>query len=58
MQLSNRIAMAPMTRFSVDDDYNPLPFVKEYYAQRASTLGILLISETTIILMKVVTNFD
>ncbi|KAJ5103266.1 Aldolase-type TIM barrel [Penicillium argentinense] len=49
MQLSNRIAMAPMTRFRVDDEHNPLPFVKEYYAQRASVPGTLLITEATII---------
>lgn len=49
MQLSNRIAMAPMTRFRVDDDHNPLPIVKDYYAQRASTPGTLLITEATII---------
>ncbi|GLI73599.1 chanoclavine-I aldehyde reductase fgaOx3 [Penicillium ochrochloron] len=49
MELSNRIAMAPMTRFRVSDDHVPLPLVKEYYAQRASTPGTLLITEATII---------
>ncbi|EKV08070.1 NADH:flavin oxidoreductase/NADH oxidase family protein [Penicillium digitatum] len=47
VELSNRIAMAPMTRFRADDKYTPLPFVKEYYAQRASVPGTLLISEAT-----------
>ncbi|KAJ5615661.1 hypothetical protein N7537_000775 [Penicillium hordei] len=47
VELSNRIAMAPMTRFRADDNYTPLPFVKEYYAQRASVPGTLLISEAT-----------
>ncbi|KAJ5208383.1 hypothetical protein N7449_002762 [Penicillium cf. viridicatum] len=47
VELSNRIAMAPMTRFRADDNYTPLPIVKEYYAQRASVPGTLLISEAT-----------
>lgn len=49
MQLSTRLAMAPMTRFRVDDDHNPLPIVKDYYAQRGSIPGTLLITEATII---------
>jgi NADPH2 dehydrogenase len=49
MELSNRIAMAPMTRFRVDDTHVPLPLVKEHYAQRASMPGTLLITEGTII---------
>lgn len=49
MELSNRIAMAPMTRFRNDDNHVPLPFVKDYYAQRASTPGTLLITEATFI---------
>ncbi|KAJ5954565.1 hypothetical protein N7501_008844 [Penicillium viridicatum] len=47
VELSNRIAMAPMTRFRADDKHTPLPMVKEYYAQRASVPGTLLISEAT-----------
>ncbi|KAJ6131409.1 Aldolase-type TIM barrel [Penicillium sp. IBT 18751x] len=49
VDLSNRIAMAPMTRFRADDDHTPLPMVAEYYAQRASTPGTLLITEATFI---------
>ncbi|KAJ5389882.1 Chanoclavine-I aldehyde reductase [Penicillium cataractarum] len=49
MELQNRIAMAPMTRFRVSDDHVPLPLVKEHYAQRASTPGTLLITEATLI---------
>ncbi|KAJ5947798.1 Aldolase-type TIM barrel [Penicillium verhagenii] len=49
MELSNRIALAPLTRFRANDDHVPLPFVKEYYAQRASTPGTLLITEATYI---------
>ncbi|KAJ5863784.1 Aldolase-type TIM barrel [Penicillium soppii] len=49
VELSNRIAMAPMTRFRADDNHIPLPFVKDYYAQRASVPGTLLITEATFI---------
>ncbi|KAJ5174958.1 Chanoclavine-I aldehyde reductase [Penicillium canariense] len=49
MELSNRIAMAPMTRFRADDSHVPLPMVKEYYAQRAAVPGTLLITEATFI---------
>ncbi|KAJ5750457.1 chanoclavine-I aldehyde reductase fgaOx3 [Penicillium manginii] len=49
MELSARLAMAPMTRFRVDENHNPLPMVKEYYEQRGSTPGTLLITEATII---------
>ncbi|KAE8447548.1 Chanoclavine-I aldehyde reductase fgaOx3 [Mollisiaceae sp. DMI_Dod_QoI] len=49
VQLQNRIVMAPLTRFRADDDHVPLPFVPEYYAQRASAPGTLLITEATFI---------
>ncbi|GAB7321996.1 hypothetical protein MBLNU13_g03054t1 [Cladosporium sp. NU13] len=48
-QLSNRLVMAPLTRFRADDNHVPLPMVKEYYAQRASVPGTLLITEATVI---------
>jgi NADPH2 dehydrogenase len=44
-KLSHRIVMAPLTRFRTDDDNVPLPFVADYYSQRASTPGTLIISE-------------
>jgi len=48
--LNNRIVMAPLTRFRASDDTHvPLPFVAEYYAQRASVPGTLLITEATFI---------
>ncbi|GAB7352843.1 hypothetical protein MBLNU459_g3452t1 [Dothideomycetes sp. NU459] len=47
VKLSNRLAMAPLTRFRADDSHVQLPFVKEYYAQRASYPGTLLITEAT-----------
>lgn len=49
MKLANRVTLAPLTRFRADDSHVPLPFVKEYYAQRASTPGTLLITEGTLI---------
>ncbi|KGO46504.1 Aldolase-type TIM barrel [Penicillium expansum] len=49
LDLSNRIAMAPMTRFRADDNHTPLPMMVEYYAQRASVPGTLLITEATFI---------
>lgn len=45
MQLSHRLAMAPMTRSRAQADGTPGPLAADYYAQRAS-LG-LLISEGT-----------
>jgi NADPH2 dehydrogenase len=50
MNLQHRIVMAPLTRFRSDDDHVPiLPLVKEYYSQRASVPGTLLITEATFI---------
>lgn len=39
--------MAPTTRFRADGQGVPLPFVQEYYGQRASVPGTLLITEAT-----------
>jgi len=47
--LEHRIALAPLTRFRADKNHVPLPFVKEYYSQRASVPGTLLITEATFI---------
>lgn len=47
--LSNRLVLAPLTRCRNDDAHVPAPFVKDYYAQRASTPGTLLITEGTMI---------
>ncbi len=51
-KLQNRLIMAPLTRFRADDDHVQLPFVKEYYTQRASSPGTLLITEATFISAK------
>ncbi|OCL01891.1 FMN-linked oxidoreductase [Glonium stellatum] len=49
MNLKHRLVLAPLTRFRADDSHVPLPFVKDYYAQRASLPGTLLITEATFI---------
>lgn len=49
MNLSHRIAMAPMTRTRVDNNHVPLPFVKDYYEKRSCIPGSLLITEATVI---------
>ncbi|KAI0844564.1 FMN-linked oxidoreductase [Daldinia vernicosa] len=47
--LQHRLIMAPLTRFRANVEHVPLPFVKEYYEQRASVPGTLLITEGTFI---------
>ena len=47
LRLQHRIAMAPLTRFRADDNHVPLPSSTEYYVQRASTHGTLIIAEAT-----------
>ncbi|PYI33855.1 putative NADPH dehydrogenase Oye3 [Aspergillus indologenus CBS 114.80] len=45
--LQHRLIMAPTTRYRADSTATPLPFVQEYYAQRAAVPGTLLITEAT-----------
>ncbi|KAI1862823.1 uncharacterized protein JN550_009970 [Neoarthrinium moseri] len=48
--LDNRIAMAPLTRARAQDNHvHQTSLAKEYYAQRASVPGTLLITEGTLI---------
>lgn len=47
--LSNRLIMAPLTRFRASDSYVPTDIMAEYYAQRACVPGTLLITEATFI---------
>ena len=47
--VKHRIGMAPLTRLRAASDRVPLPLMKEYYGQRASVPGTLLISEGTLI---------
>ncbi|KAF2165776.1 hypothetical protein M409DRAFT_24062 [Zasmidium cellare ATCC 36951] len=47
--LKNRVVMAPLTRFRADKDHNVSEHAKEYYEQRASVPGTLLITEATFV---------
>jgi NADPH2 dehydrogenase len=49
VELQHRIVMAPLTRFRADKDHVPLPFVTDYYAQRASVPGTMITTEATFI---------
>ena len=49
LPVSHRVVLAPLTRFRADKNHIPLPIATEYYAQRASTPGTLLITEGTFI---------
>ncbi|KAL2834559.1 hypothetical protein BJY01DRAFT_253050 [Aspergillus pseudoustus] len=49
LDLKHRVVLAPLTRYRADDDHVPLDIVREYYAQRASVPGTLLVSEGTFI---------
>ncbi|EXJ75639.1 NADPH2 dehydrogenase [Cladophialophora psammophila CBS 110553] len=49
VKLNHRIAMAPLTRFRADEDGIPIDIVRDYYTQRASTPGTLIITEATLI---------
>ncbi|THV01993.1 NADH:flavin oxidoreductase/NADH oxidase [Dendrothele bispora CBS 962.96] len=53
MTLNHRVILAPLTRIRTTPSEAPIPeLVKEYYTQRASTPGTLLVSEGTIIASK------
>ncbi|KAJ7033762.1 hypothetical protein C8F04DRAFT_1260750 [Mycena alexandri] len=48
--LQHRVVLAPLTRYKADEAHVPyLPLVSDYYAQRASRPGTLLITEATFI---------
>ncbi len=50
IQLKHRVVLAPLTRARADEHHVPsLPMMKEYYSQRATTPGTLLITEATFI---------
>ncbi|KAJ7663913.1 hypothetical protein DFH06DRAFT_1268602 [Mycena polygramma] len=49
IELNHRVVFAPTTRFRANAAHAPFPHVAEYYEQRASTPGSLLISEATFI---------
>ncbi|SPO07210.1 probable NADPH2 dehydrogenase chain OYE2 [Cephalotrichum gorgonifer] len=49
MEVKHRIGMAPLTRVRATEDRIPTPVMKEYYSQRASVPGTLIISEGTLV---------
>ncbi|KAJ3551583.1 hypothetical protein NM688_g4619 [Phlebia brevispora] len=49
MSLKHRVVMAPLTRTRADSDHVHTKLAVEYYAQRASVPGTLLVSEATFI---------
>ncbi|KAK7911033.1 hypothetical protein PG985_013514 [Apiospora marii] len=49
MEVKHRIGMAPLTRLRAAADRVPSPLMKEYYSQRASVPGTLIISEGTFV---------
>ncbi|KAI9764934.1 MAG: hypothetical protein M1840_007959 [Geoglossum simile] len=53
-KLQHHVVMSPLTRFRADEFSMQLPFVKDYYGQRASVPGTLLISEATAICSRAV----
>ncbi|KIY72081.1 NADH:flavin oxidoreductase/NADH oxidase [Cylindrobasidium torrendii FP15055 ss-10] len=53
LPLKHRIVLAPLTRFRTVEGHVPyVPTVKEYYSQRASAPGTLLIAEGTFVAHK------
>ncbi|KAI1271671.1 FMN-linked oxidoreductase [Xylaria sp. FL0933] len=49
IEVTHRIGMAPLTRLRSSSDRVPTPMMKEYYGQRASVPGTLLITEGTFV---------
>ncbi|KAL5532373.1 hypothetical protein ACEPAF_5943 [Sanghuangporus sanghuang] len=48
-ELAHRVVLAPLTRYRADDAHVPTDIMAEYYAQRASVPGTLLITEVAFI---------
>ncbi|OAR01638.1 hypothetical protein LLEC1_03145 [Akanthomyces lecanii] len=46
-KVSQRIALAPLTRFRNDDDHIATDIMTQYYAERGSVPGTLLVTEAT-----------
>ncbi|KAF7419211.1 hypothetical protein PC9H_001797 [Pleurotus ostreatus] len=47
MHLKHRVVLAPLTRYRANDQHVPFPLVEEYYVQRGSVPGTLLVTEAT-----------
>ncbi|KAI0422937.1 NADH:flavin oxidoreductase/NADH oxidase family protein-like protein [Xylaria grammica] len=57
VEVKHRIAMAPLTRLRGTNQFMPTPLMKEYYSQRASIPGTLIISEGTYVSPSAVGSF-
>ncbi|KAL4739046.1 FMN-linked oxidoreductase [Aspergillus similis] len=49
VQVQHRIGMAPLTRLRATPDRTPTPLMKEYYSQRASVPGTMIVTEGTLV---------
>ncbi|PIL29743.1 hypothetical protein GSI_08182 [Ganoderma sinense ZZ0214-1] len=49
VKLGHRVVLAPLTRYRANDAHVPTDLVVEYYKQRASVPGTLLVTEATFI---------
>lgn len=49
LNLQHRVVLAPLTRFRADDAHVPTDMMVDYYSQRSSSPGSLLITEATFI---------
>ncbi|KAH8685061.1 putative N-ethylmaleimide reductase [Ilyonectria robusta] len=49
MKLTHRIGLCPLTRYRASDEHVPLDMMVDYYAQRSSAPGTLLVTEGTFI---------
>lgn len=52
VRLQNRVVMAPLTRYRADEAHVPTDLMVDYYSQRASVPGTLIITEATFIAAK------
>lgn len=48
-ELQHRVSLAALTRYRNDDDHVPLDMMRQYYADRASAPGTLIVSEASAI---------
>ena len=52
LDLTHRVVLAPLTRLRVNAQHVPNEITAEYYSQRASEPGTLLITEATLVAAK------
>lgn len=52
IELKHRVVLAPLTRYRATDSHVPTDMMVDYYVQRASSPGSLLITEATFIAAK------